>query len=72
LVFSGLIWLFFAKIIAWPVWFLLNYIIKVINYLSSVPLASIEFRSFSLIFFIIYYLVLVWFIYNYAFKYKKN
>jgi len=72
LVFSGLIWIFLAKIIAWPAWFLLSYIIKVINYLSAVPLASIEFRSFSIIFFIIYYLVLVLFVYNHAFGHKKN
>jgi len=70
LVLSGLVWLFLAKIIAWPIWFLLSYVIKVINSLSSVPLASIEFRSFSLIFLIGYYLFLIYFIWNYVFRQK--
>jgi len=72
LVLSGLVWLFLAKIIAWPIWFLLSYVIKVINSLSSVPLASIEFRSFSLIFLIGYYLFLIYFIWNYVFRQKEN
>jgi len=72
LVLSGLVWLFLAKIIAWPIWFLLSYVIKVINSLSSVPLASIEFRNFSLIFLIGYYLFLIYFIWNYVFRQKEN
>jgi len=58
--FFGLVWLPLGKIIAWPVWFLLTYLIKVVNYLSSLSLASIEFKSFSLIFLIGYYLFLIW------------
>ena len=67
LVFTGLFWLSLAKIIAWPIWFLLTYLIKVVEYLSSIPLASIEFRSSSLIFLIIYYLILGYYVFN-----KKN
>ena len=67
LVFSGLIWLSLAKLIAWPIWFLLTYLIKVVNYLSSVPLAAIEFKSFSLVFLVGYYLILSWYVF-----YKKN
>jgi len=55
---SGLIWLALAKIIAWPVWFLLSYLIKVVDYLASFPLAAVEFRSASLIILIAYYLFL--------------
>ena len=56
--FTGLIWLSLAKIIAWPVWFLLTYLIKVVDYLSAVPLAAYEFKSTSWIFLIIYYVIL--------------
>ncbi len=62
LVFVGLIWLPLAKIIAWPIWFLLTYLVKVVDYSSSIPLATIEFKSFSIIFLIGYYLVLGWYI----------
>jgi competence protein ComEC len=62
--FTGLVWLGLAKIIAWPVWWLLSYLVKVVDYLSSVPLAALEFRKVSLIILIGYYLVLgsfVWY-----------
>jgi len=65
LVFLGLIWLPLAKIIAWPVWLLLTYLIKVVESLSSVPLAAYEFRSVSWFFLIGYYLVLIWIIKKY-------
>jgi len=53
-----------AKIIAWPVWFLLSYLIKVVDYLASFPLAAVEFRSASLIILLGYYLVLILIIYK--------
>ena len=56
--FTGLIWLSLAKILAWPVWFLLSYLVGVINYLSSFPLAAYEFKNISLIVLITYYLFL--------------
>ena len=56
--FSGLIWLPLAKIISWPVWFLLSYLVKVVNYLSSLPMAAYEFKNISLIFLTAYYLFL--------------
>jgi competence protein ComEC len=40
----GLIYLPLAKILAWPVWFLLSYVIKIIDYLSFFPLAAYEFN----------------------------
>ncbi len=64
LVFIGLIWLPLAKIIAWPVWFLLSYLVKLVNYLSFIPLAAIEFKSFSLIILIGYYLFLMVIVYQ--------
>jgi len=67
LVMTGLIWLPLAKLISWPIWFLLTYLIKVVDYSSSLPLAAIEFKSFSLIFLIGYYLILIWYVF-----YKKN
>jgi len=62
--FAGLIWLPLAKIIAWPVWFLLSYLVKVVDYLSSFPLAAVEFRSASLIILLGYYMILIFFIWR--------
>ncbi|MBU1137233.1 ComEC family competence protein [Patescibacteria group bacterium] len=56
--FSGLFWPLLAKIVAWPAWLLLSYIIKTIEYLSSIPWASYEIRSFSLVILAGYYLAL--------------
>ncbi|MBU1255951.1 ComEC family competence protein [Patescibacteria group bacterium] len=66
--FTGLIWLSLAKIIAWPVWFLLTYVVKVVDYLSAVPLAAYEFKSASWIFLIGYYVILVWIYVSYSAK----
>lgn len=62
--FTGLIWLALAKIIAWPVWFLLSYLVKVVDYLAALPLAAVEFRSASLVILLGYYLILVFFIWR--------
>jgi len=62
----GLIWLPLAKIIAWPVWFLLSYLVKVVDYLSSFPLAAYEFRNVSWIILLGYYLVLVVFVVKFS------
>ena len=62
--FAGLIWLTLAKIIAWPVWFLLSYLVKTVDYLSSFPLAAVEFRSVSWLILLGYYLILVLIIYK--------
>jgi competence protein ComEC len=43
LCFGGLIYLPLAKIIVWPTWLLLTYVIKIVGYLSSIPLAAINF-----------------------------
>ncbi len=56
--FSGIMWFALAKIIAWPFWLLLTYLIKVVEFLSSFSFASYQFKNVSLIIFIGYYLLL--------------
>jgi len=63
LCFIGLIWIPLAKIVALLNWLLLTYVIMVVDYLSAVPLAFYEFKSFSLIFLILYYLFLIWYVF---------
>jgi len=63
LCFIGLIWIYLAKIVALLNWLLLTYVIMVVDYLSAVPLAFYEFKSFSLIFLILYYLFLIWYVF---------
>lgn len=41
-VFLGLIYLPLAKIVVWPIWLLLSYLIKTIEYLSSFPWATYD------------------------------
>jgi len=67
--FIGLISIGLAKIIALPVWLLLTYLIKVIDYLSSFPFAAYEFENISWIILLGYYFVLIFFIWN---QNKKN
>ena len=62
LCFSGLIWLSLAKIFALLNWLLLTYVVLIVDYLSSIPLAFYKFKSFSLIFLILYYLFLIWYV----------
>jgi len=70
--FAGLIWLTLAKIIAWPVWLLLTYLVKVIDYLVAFPLAVVEFRSASLVILLGYYLIWVFFIWRINQKQSLN
>jgi competence protein ComEC len=57
--FSGLIWLTLAKVLAWPIWLLLTYLIKVIDCLSSFPLAAYQFKNISWIILLGYYSLLI-------------
>ena len=59
---TGLIWLSLTKIIAWPVWFLLSYLVRIVDYLSSLPLAAYEFESVSWVILLGYYMILIGFI----------
>jgi competence protein ComEC len=67
--FIGLAWLSLAKIIAWPVWFLLSYVIKVVDCLSSFSLAAYEFKNVSWLILLGYYVILVFFIW---YQKRKN
>ncbi len=57
--FGGLIWLSLAEIIVWPVWFLLSYLVKVIDYLSEIPLVVYQFEDISWFILLVYYLILI-------------
>ena len=63
LCFAGLLWLSLAKIIAWLNWLLLSYIVLIVDCLSYVPLAFYEFKSFSLVFLVLYYSALIWYVF---------
>lgn len=63
-VFIGLAYLPLAKIVVWPIWFLLSYLIKTIECLSSFPWASYEFRNISWMILMSYYVILVYFIWR--------
>jgi len=63
-VFIGLIYLPLAKIIIWPIWFLLSYLIKTIQYLSSFSWASCEFKSASWVILMGYYAILIYFVWR--------
>jgi competence protein ComEC len=68
--FAGLVWLGLAKIIAWPVWFLLSYLVKVVDCLASFSLAAYEFKNVSWLILIGYYMILVGFIWYKKIKIK--
>ncbi|MFH1611728.1 MAG: ComEC/Rec2 family competence protein, partial [bacterium] len=57
--FTGFISVTLARLISFPLWLLLNYIFKTIDYLSIIPLASMEIKNFHLVFLILYYLLLI-------------
>lgn len=60
--FSGLIWLPLAKIMAGPVWVLLTYLFKVVDYLSAWSLAACQLKNISWLVLIVYYSFLIFFI----------
>lgn len=62
IVFIGLIYLPLAKFIIWPVWFLLSYLIKTIEYLSAFPWAAYGFKNVPWIVLTGYYIALICFI----------
>lgn len=64
IVFIGLVYLPLAKIVVWPIWFLLSYLIKTIEYLSSFPWAAYEFKNISWVILTSYYVILIYFIWR--------
>lgn len=61
---AGLIWLPLVKVLAWPVWLLLSYFVKVIEYFSSLSFAQIEldFKNIFSAVLLLYYLLLTSFV----------
>ncbi len=55
---AGMIFLPFALILSWPVWLALTYVIKVIDWFSRVPLASLAIKNIHWGWLIISYLIL--------------
>lgn len=62
----------FSQVLGWifslPSWFLLTYIIKIINYFSSIPFGQVKIENFHWIFLLISYLILI----ILAFKLKEK
>lgn len=56
--FTGLFCLPLARILAWPVWLLLSYIIKIVEMLAAVPLASLGFKNMPWVILVGWYTIL--------------
>lgn len=56
---AGFVFLPLAKILAYPVWLILTYMVKVIDISSRIPLAAYQFRFFHWLALVGYYLVVV-------------
>lgn len=57
---TGLIWLPLAKIIFWPVWFLLSYILKAVEMLNWLPFSSWQINFPIWLVIIIYLIIFIW------------
>jgi len=61
--FIGIFWQSLAQIFSWPAWLGLTYILKIVDYSSKIPWASLTFKNVHWIFLIISYLnlgLIVW------------
>ncbi|HDZ54135.1 MAG TPA: ComEC family competence protein [Candidatus Nealsonbacteria bacterium] len=65
----GIFWQPLGWILSWPAWFLLNYVTKIVDWFSQIPLASLT-LEISWIWLIISYLILVYFIWRLQEKQK--
>ncbi len=63
---SGLIWPGLAKLAVIPLWLLLSYIVKLVEYLAGLPFAAYQIKGLPLLILIVYYLLLV------AYLWRKN
>lgn len=61
--FIGIFWQQLAQILSWPAWLLLTYIIKIVDFSSKIPWASLILENIHWIFVIISYLILGYFIF---------
>lgn len=71
-VLGGLIYLNLGQIIAWLAWFLLSYIIKVVEFLSQIPWASVQISKVHWVFLLVAYLIIGGFIWWYNKLEKLN
>lgn len=62
---TGLLSISLAKLIAWPVWFFLTLMLKLIDIFSALPLAYYKWSNFSWVYILIYYFILAIFIWRY-------
>jgi competence protein ComEC len=58
LAFLGAIYLPLAKIISFPLWIVLTYILKIIDFSSKIPYATVPFKNVSFVWLLIFYLIL--------------
>ncbi len=65
---SGLIYLGLAKIIFWPLWILLTYVILLVKAAASIPYLSFVFSGFPFIGVIFLYLLIIFWLKKYAIK----
>ena len=69
--FIGIFWQFLGWIFSFPAWFLLTYVIKIIDLLYKVPFTSLEVKI-SWFYFIVFYSLLVYFIWKLREKNIQN
>ncbi|MDD2646613.1 MAG: ComEC/Rec2 family competence protein [Patescibacteria group bacterium] len=56
---TGLAWPFLIKILVWPIWLILTYVIKIIDFFAQVTWLSWHLGGFSLVWIIFYFIVLI-------------
>lgn len=61
---SGIIFPFLGRILSWPVWLILTYIIKVIDFFSWLPFTSITIKNIHWLWLAFSYLILVFFVWR--------
>jgi len=57
-IFFGSFWIFLGKVISWPVWLLISYQLKIIEFLSGFSFSSISVEKFNIFWILLYYLIL--------------
>lgn len=62
--FLGIFWQSLAQILSWPAWLFLTYIVKIVDFSSKIPWASLALENIHWIFVIISYLILAYFIFR--------
>lgn len=70
----GLVYLPLAKILFWPLWLILTYILKVVAMMNAVPFASLSFKFHWWLVILVYFMITIWLVklkrkYNFFNKY---